>query len=83
MLGGAAASRPQSGNSFDKACRAWIPISYREYTRRDGRPGYSHQVNAREFRRFATSPVFRDETPPEGITDNGLQEDGTAPEAAA
>ena len=57
--------------------------SFREYTRRDGRPGYSHQVNAREFRRFATSPVFRDETPPEGTINSELQEDGTAPEAAA
>jgi single-strand DNA-binding protein len=33
--------------------------TFREYTRRDGRPGYSHQVNAREFRRFASGPALR------------------------
>ena len=58
-------------------------LAFREYTRRDGRPGYSHQINAREFRRFASSPAFRDETPPEETSNSELQEDGTAPEAAA
>ena len=57
--------------------------TFREYTRRDGRPGYSHQVNVREFRRFAPGGAFRDEPPPEGITDNELQEGGGVPEAAA
>ena len=57
--------------------------TFREYTRRDGRPGYSHQVNAREFRRFASGPAFRDETPPEETAKTELQEDGTALEATA
>ena len=56
---------------------------FREYLRRDGRPGYSHQVNVREFRRCAPGPAFRDEAPQEEIV-NALQpEDGTDPEVAA
>ena len=47
--------------------------SFREYTRRDGRPGYSHQVNVQNFRRFAPASTLRDETPP-----SDLREDGTA-----
>ena len=57
--------------------------TFREYTRRDGRPGYSHRVSAREFRRFPTGTGFRDETPPEGTANNEVQENGTAPEAVA
>ena len=57
--------------------------TFREYTRRDGRPGYSHQVNAQQFRRFASGPAFRDETPPEETAKTELQEDGTALEATA
>ena len=57
--------------------------SFREYTRKDGRPGYSHQVNAREFRRFASGPAFRDETPPEETVNALQQGDGPGPEVAA
>ena len=56
--------------------------SFREYTRRDGRPGHSHQINAREFRRCASAPVFRDENPPEE-TINSEKEDRGSPESAA
>ena len=56
-------------------------LTFKEYTRRDGRPGYSHQVNAREFRSFASSPAFRDESPTEETVNKAhQQEDGTGPE---
>ena len=57
--------------------------SFREYTRRDGRPGHSHQINAREFRRCGSAPVFRDEMPPEETINSEIQEDRGAPESAA
>ena len=57
--------------------------SFREYTRRDGRPGYSHQINGREFRRFASGPAVRDEVPMEETVSGQIQEDGVALEAIA
>lgn len=58
--------------------------SFREYTRKDGRPGYSHQINGREFRRFASGPAVRDETfPGESVNSELQREDSTTPESTA
>ena len=55
--------------------------SFREYFRRDERPGYSHQVNVQEFRRVSYRRTLQDQEPPEEINpSNELEEENGASE---